>query len=105
MKQSIQEGFTLDVLENFTPVKRWFKLKIKGDDKELPESKVKHELVSWVDSSPEMISEKVRIILNHLTQKTFNTIPKKLSNGKTQYSGKGMVVCSSQYDVVQYFFE
>lgn len=105
MKQSIKEGFTLDVLENFTSVKRWFKLKIKGDDKELPESKVKHELVSWVDSSPDMISEKVRIILNHLTQKTFNTIPKKLSNGKTQYSGKGMIVCSSQYDVVQYFFE
>lgn len=105
MRQSIKEGFTLDVLENFTSVKRWFKLKLKGDDKELPESKVKQQLVRGVDSSPEMISEKVRIILNHLTTKTFNTIPKKLSNGKTQYRGKGMVVCSSQYDVVQYFFE
>ena len=93
----------MDVLENFTSVKRWFKLKLKGDDKELPESKVKQQLVRGVDSSPEMISEKVRIILNHLTTKTFNTIPKKHSNGKTQNRVKGMEVCSSQYDVVHSF--
>ena len=35
MKQSIGEGFTLDVLKSFTPVKRWFKLKGKGEDVEL----------------------------------------------------------------------
>ena len=29
MKQSIGEGFTLDVLKSFTPVKRWFKLRGK----------------------------------------------------------------------------
>ena len=84
MRQSIREGFTLDVLKNFTPVKRWFKLKLKGDDKELPESKVRQQLIRGVDSSAEMIKEKTKIILNHLTNKTFNTIPKKLSNGKTQ---------------------
>ena len=43
MKQSIGEGFTLDVLKSFTPVKRWFKLKGKGEDVELPESRGKKE--------------------------------------------------------------
>ena len=59
MRQSIGEGFTLDVLKSYTPVKRWFKLKGKGEDVELPESRGKKELIKWVDSNPETISRKV----------------------------------------------
>ncbi len=62
---------------------------MKGDDKELPESKVKHELVNWVDSSPEMISEKVRIILNHLTQKPLILFLKNFQVGKSKTVVKG----------------
>ena len=59
MKQSIGEGFTLDVLKSFTPVKRWFKLKGKGEDVELPESRGKKELIKWVDSNPKPYQENV----------------------------------------------
>jgi type I restriction enzyme, R subunit len=72
MKQSIAEGYTLDVLEHFMPYKRWFKVKSEenNEDIELPEGKVKKELVSYVDSHKETIRQKVIIILNQFVSHT-----------------------------------
>lgn len=74
MKQSLAEGYTLDVLEHYTTYKRWFKLKQEDgkEDLELPEGKVKRELMNFVDSHPETIRQKITIMLNqfvHHTQK------------------------------------
>ena len=74
MKQALAEGYTLDVLEHYMTYKRWFKLKKEdeGEDLELPEGKVKKELMNFVDSHPETIRQKVAIMLNqfvHHTQK------------------------------------
>ena len=45
MYQSIHEGFTLDVLQNYTTYKRFFKLKQTRDgDIEIPTSKGKENL-------------------------------------------------------------
>jgi type I restriction enzyme R subunit len=96
MKQSIGEGFTLDVLKSFTPVKRWFKLKGKGEDVELPESRGKKELIKWVDSNPETISRKCSIIIDHLLNTTVKSI-----DGR----GKGMVIVRSIQDSVKFFME
>lgn len=96
MKQSIGEGFTLDVLKSFTPVKRWFKLKGKGEDVELPESRGKKELIKWVDSNPETITRKCSIIIDHLLNTTVKSI-----DGR----GKGMVIVRSIKDSVKFFIE
>ena len=49
MKQSISEGFTLNVLQNYTTYKRYFKLnKVIEEDKELPKGRVKSMLMKWV---------------------------------------------------------
>lgn len=96
MRQSIGEGFTLDVLKSFTPVKRWFKLKGKGEDVELPENRGKKELIKWVDSNEETIRRKVSIILDNLLNTTVKSI-----NGR----GKGMVVVRSIEDTVRFFME
>ena len=59
MEQSIYEGFTLDVLKNYTTYKRFFKLnKVIEDDKELPSSRVMKMLVNWVDLHPHTIQRK-----------------------------------------------
>jgi type I restriction enzyme R subunit len=88
MKQSIHEGFTLDVLSNYTTYKRYFKVLQKdGEDIELPEGKVKRELVNYVDTHPEVIRQKVSIILEHFVNHT----SKELS-GK----GRSMVVVRSR---------
>jgi type I restriction enzyme R subunit len=96
MKQSIGENFTMDVLKHFTPVKRWFKIRGKGVDIELPESRGKRELIKWVDSNPETISRKVSIIIDNLLETTVKSIEGR---------GKGMVVVRSIKDSVKYFFE
>ena len=96
MKQSIGEGFTLDVLKSFTPVKRWFRIKGKGEDIELPESRGKKELIKWVDSNPETITRKCNIIIDHLLNTTVKSIEGR---------GKGMVIVRSIEDSVKFFFE
>ncbi len=96
MRQSIGEEFTIDVLKSFTPVKRWFKLKGKGEDVELPESRGKKELIKWVDSNPETITRKCGIIIDHLLNTTVKSIEGR---------GKGMVIVRSIEDSVKFFME
>ena len=94
MRQSIQEGFTLDVLQNYTTYKRYFKvLQSSENDEEVPESKVKRELVNFVDSHTETIRQKVSIILDHFVQNTSKKI-----NG----SGRAMVVVRSRKHCVHF---
>ena len=97
MRQSISEGFTLDVLQNYTTYERYFRLNKKiEEDKELPESRVKKMLVKYVDIHPHTISEKTKIILEHFKNHTSNKI-----------SGKGrvMVVTRSRLHCVKYKLE
>lgn len=97
MKQSITEGFTLDVLQNYTTYSRWFKLnKEVEEDKELPKNKVMEELVKYVDGHSITIKHKVKIILDHFVKHT---------SKKIQGKGRGMVVVRSRKHCVQYFHE
>jgi type I restriction enzyme R subunit len=97
MKQSITEGFTLDVLQNYSTYSRWFKLnKEVKEDKELPKNKVMEELVRYVDGHEISINQKVKIILDHFVKHT---------SKKIQGKGRGMVVVRSRKHCVQYFQE
>jgi type I restriction enzyme, R subunit len=97
MKQSIGEGFTLDVLKDYTTYKRYFKLNnTVEEDKELPESRVKKMLVNWVDIQPHTIKEKTRIILEHFINHTSRKI-----SGK----GCGMLVTRSRLHCVKFKLE
>ena len=97
MKQSIAEGFTLDVLQNYTTYQRYFKLNKKiEEDKELPESRVKKMLVKFVDIHPHTITEKSKIILEH-----FNSHTSKKISGK----GRAMLVTRSRLHCVKYKLE
>ncbi|MBL0691733.1 MAG: type I restriction endonuclease subunit R [SAR324 cluster bacterium] len=97
MKQSIAEGFTLDVLQNYTTYKRYFKLNNRvKEDKELPESRAKLMLVKWVDLHHDTITEKVRIILEHFVEHTSKKIAGK---------GRAMLVTRSRLHCVKYKLE
>jgi type I restriction enzyme R subunit len=97
MKQSISEGFTLDVLQNYATYKRYFKLnKTIKEDKVLPESRVKSMLMNWVDLHPHTIREKTKIILEHFINHTSNKI-----SGKS----RGMLVTRSRLHCVKYKLE
>lgn len=97
MKQSISEGFTLDVLQNYTTYSRWFKLnKEVEEDRELPKNKVMEELVKYVDGHSITIKQKVKIILENFVKNT-----SKMIQGK----GRGMVVVRSRRHCVQFYQE
>lgn len=95
MKQSISEGFTLDVLKNYTTYKRFFKLKqLSGEDIEIPSSEGKRELLNFVDSHEITVRQKVGIILEHFITKGSRGIEGK---------GRGMIVVRSRKDCVRYY--
>ena len=97
MKQSLTEGFTLDVLENYTTYKQWFLLNKKvEEDKELPKMKVMKRLINFVDDQSHTITQKVKIILDHF----INHTSKKLEG-----RGRGMVVVRSRLHCVRYKME
>lgn len=97
MKQSIAEGFTLDVLSNYTTYKRYFNLNQKelNDDK-VDIRRVKRMLVNWVDIHPHTIAEKTKIILDHFNSHTVNEI-----DGKA----RAMVVTRSRLHCVKFKLE
>lgn len=97
MKQSIAEGFSLDVLQNYTPYERYFRLNQKlEEDKELPSSRVKKMLVKYVDLHPHTITEKTKIMLEHFRDHT-----SKRMNGKS----RAMLVTRSRLHCVKFKLE
>jgi len=97
MYQSIHEGFTLDVLQNYTTYKRYFKVKQTNDgDIEVPTGKGKRELVRYVDSHEMTIRNKVQIMLDHWIDKGSKEI---------QGRSRGMIVTQSRKHCVWYFNE
>jgi type I restriction enzyme R subunit len=97
MYQSIHEGFTLDVLQNYTTYKRYFKVKqTKDGDIEVPTGKGKLELLSYVDSHEMTIRSKAQIMLDHWIDKGSKEI---------QGRSRGMIVTQSRKHCVWYFKE
>ena len=94
MRQSISEGFTLDVLQNYTTFKRYFELvKSVPEDKEYEKARTLRTLTNYVDLQPHSIETKTRIMLEHFTAHTAKTI-----GGR----GRAMLVTPSRLHCVKY---
>ncbi|MDY5662794.1 MAG: type I restriction endonuclease [Coriobacteriales bacterium] len=66
MKQAIDEGFILDVLENYTCFETYFKLaKTIQDDPKYKEAKANRALMGIAEWSPAMVERKAQIIVEH----------------------------------------
>ena len=94
MRQAIEEGFILDVLESYTTYKAyWRLLKTIEDDPRYDKSKASYLLRSFVDLHPHAIDEKVRIMVEHFTGKSQSEI-----GGRA----KAMIVTRSRLHAVRY---
>lgn len=94
MKQAIEEGFIMDVLENYTTYKTYFGLiKSIKDDPEVPKKKASLALARFMSLHPHNISQKVEVIVEH-----FITSTKHLLGGRA----KAMVVTRSRLHAVKY---
>jgi len=97
MKQSIHEGYTLDVLQNYTTYKRYFKVKeIKEGTIEIDTAQGTKEIFNYVDSHQVTIQNKVKIILDHFFNK---------SSKEIQGKSRGMIILKTRKLCVQYFKE
>ena len=94
MRQSISEGFTLDVLQNYSTFKRYFQLvKSVSEDREYEKSRTLRALTSYVDLQRHSIETKTKIILEHFIEHTAKTIEGK---------GRAMLVTPSRLHCVRY---
>jgi type I restriction enzyme R subunit len=96
MRQAIEEGFILDVLQNYTSYKLAFKLANDGkefDDKEVERSAAMKKLMAWVRLHPYNIAQKVQIVVEH-----YRETVAPLLDGK----GKAMVVTGSRLEAVRW---
>lgn len=95
MKQAIQEGFILDVLQGYTTYKLYYKLEHSGKavDEEVESKRAKVKIAKWMNIHPHNIAQKIEIICEH-----FRTHIAHLLDGQA----KAMVVTSSRQAAVRY---
>jgi type I restriction enzyme R subunit len=96
MRQAIEEGFILDVLENYTSYKLAFKLAHQGkemDETEVERSAAMKGLMRWVRLHPYNISQKVQVVVEHFRE---NVQPLLKGNAKA------MVVVASRLEAVRW---
>jgi type I restriction enzyme R subunit len=94
MRQAIEEGFILDVLENYATYKAyWRLLKKVEDDPRYDKKKAQYLLRSFVELHPHAIGEKAKICVEHFAAKV---------QGEIGGKAKAMIVTRSRLHTVRY---
>ena len=97
MKQAIQEGFILDVLEHYTPVTSYYKLaKTIEHDPKFDTKKAQKKLRRFVEGHDHAIRLKAEIMVDHFYDQV-------LAQGKIGGAARAMVVTNGVERAIQYF--
>lgn len=97
MKQAIQEGFIIDVLKHYTPIKSYYKIaKIVEDDPMFDKKRAQKKLRSYVESNEKAIELKAEIMMDHFHEQV-------IAKGKVGSKARSMVVTSSIIRAIQYY--
>lgn len=97
MRQAIEEGFILDVLQNYTTYKLFYKLtKAIEDDPQLNKKKASKAIGKYISLHPHNLAQKTAVIIEHFR----HSVAKKIG-GKA----KAMLVCGSRLHAKRYFEE
>jgi type I restriction enzyme R subunit len=99
MKQAIDEGFILDVLQHYTPVDSYYRLvkTIEGDP-EFDTKRAKKKLRHYVESHDHAIRVKAEIMVDHFDEQV-------LALRKIGGEARAMVVTTGIERAIQYFHE
>jgi len=97
MKQAIQEGFILDVLQYYTPVDSYYKLikKVEGDP-EYDTKRARKKLRYYVESNKHAIRLKAEIMVDHFLEQVIGL-------GKIGGQARAMVVTGGIGRAIQYY--
>lgn len=98
MKQAIQEGFILDVLQNYTPIDSFYKLKkIVEDDPMFDKKTAQKKLRSFVESDEYTVGKKAAMIIDHFHEQV-------IAKGKIGGQARAMVVTESIPRCIEYYY-
>ena len=99
MKQAIEEGFIMNVLENYTTYASFYKvIKTVSSDPEFDQKQAQKKIRTYVEGRPETIRQKAAIIVNH-----FHTMV--IDKGKVGGLARAMVVTSSILRAIEFYYE
>lgn len=94
MKQAIEEGFILDVLQNYITYDTFFRLnKEIEDDPEMKTNDAKRQIARFVQLHETNISQRIEVIIEHFRQNVMQEL-----NGQA----KAMVITESRAGAVKY---
>ena len=94
MRQAIEEGFIMDVLQNYTTYKTYYRLsKEIEDDPKINKKKAARAIARFVSLHPHNLAQKTEVMIEHFRQCVMHKI-----GGKA----KAMVVTRSRPHVVRY---
>ena len=94
MRQAIEEGYILNVLDNYVTIKTFFTLnKAIDEDPEFQSIAAKRKIARFIDMHDTNISQKVEIIIEHFRQNIAASL---------DWKAKAMVVTSSRQAAVKY---
>ena len=97
MKQAIQEGFIVDVLQHYTPVQSYYRLaKTVEDDPEFDTRKAQRKLRRFVEGHDHAIRLKAEIMVDHFHDQV-------LAQNKIGGQARAMVVTNGVERAIQYF--
>lgn len=97
MKQAIQEGFILDVLQNYTPVNTYYRLMKKiEDDPQYDVKRARKKLCRYVEGHEHAIRQKTEIMVDHFHKQVA---------GRRKIKGKAraMIVSSGVNRAIKYY--
>ncbi len=98
MKQAIQEGFILDVLEHYTPIDSYYKLmKTVADDPLFDRKRAQKKLRAFVERDERTIAKKAAMMVEHFHEQV-------IGKGKIGGQARAMVVTQSIPSCIEYYY-
>ncbi|MCI6564026.1 DEAD/DEAH box helicase family protein [Campylobacter sp.] len=94
MKQAIEEGYILNVLDNYTTYNTLYNIVLNSSDKEVEQNQAKRKIRDIIKHNTDIIKSRVAVIAEH-----FASSGKDMLNNKA----KAMVVCEDIESVIRYY--
>nr|WP_321310817.1 DEAD/DEAH box helicase family protein [uncultured Campylobacter sp.] len=94
MKQAIEEGYILNVLDNYTTYSTLYNIVLNSSDKEVEQNQAKRKIRDIIKHNTDIIKSRVAVIAEH-----FANIGSDMLNSKA----KAMVVCEDIESVIRYY--
>ncbi len=98
MKKAIQEGFILDVLQNYTTIDSWYRImKIIENDPQFDKKRAQKKLRNFVEGNEYTIQRKAAMMVEHFHAQV-------IAKGKIGGQARAMVVTTSIPRCIEYYY-